>query len=107
MSNDRTFDDVYTGTFQWQFLPWCNGLIGAVAETFLAVRAASVRLPSCRFRLASLQLGTDTTNHRTQFFTNRMTKNFFYAWMASLVTLVVFGSTMTFAMGILVRTLSR
>ncbi|GAA5930220.1 hypothetical protein JCM3775_004332 [Rhodotorula graminis] len=76
VSNDRTFNTVYVGTLQWQFLPWVNGIIGALAETFLAVRAAS-------------------------FFAGRTTKNLFYGWMGALVTLVLFGSTMTFATGVL------
>ncbi|BGP44337.1 hypothetical protein JCM10450v2_000148 [Rhodotorula kratochvilovae] len=75
VSNNRSFDYVITGSLQWQFLPWLNGIIGAVAETFLTVRAAS-------------------------FFTNRTAKILFYVWMGSLVTLVVFGSTTTFAVGI-------
>ncbi|GAA6047547.1 hypothetical protein JCM3770_005801 [Rhodotorula araucariae] len=76
VSNDRSFDYVIIGSLQWQFLPWLNGIIGAVAETFLTLRAAS-------------------------FFTNRIAKLAFYMWMGMLVTLVVFGSTTTFAVGVL------
>ena len=56
VSNDRTFNSVDVGTLQWQFLPWINGIIGALAETFLAVRAASVRSLSLFLLLGSCRL---------------------------------------------------
>ncbi|BGP12269.1 hypothetical protein JCM10213v2_000182 [Rhodosporidiobolus nylandii] len=76
VNNNRTIDFLLVGSLQWQFFPWLNGMIAAVVEVFLAVRAAS-------------------------FIPHRTAKIVFLCWVGALVVLVIFGSTVVFAEGVI------
>ncbi|GAA6064025.1 hypothetical protein JCM10212_004257 [Sporobolomyces blumeae] len=74
-SADRTVLSLFNGSTVWQFLPFLNGLIAAVAEGFLTIRAGA-------------------------FFTNRHAKAAFYVWQGGLIILVLFGSAASLAEGL-------
>lgn len=75
-SSDRTVINLFNGSVLWQFLPFLNGLIAAVAESFLTMRAGA-------------------------FFANKTAKLAFYIWQGCLIVLVLFGSIGSLVQGII------